>query len=349
MYNLNYNVTNARLNRPVGRPFIPTPRFDAYSSSLVLAVPGQVFKSGYYNVFNQTFPWDDISAYIKNSTFNYQTNVYNTALPSHSIALTGSGDWFLADLNDGFTNASFTGSGYETTLCFTGSLAGKVNNDSQLGVGVNLGTGSNWVVECWAAFDVNASYDSASMFGYPNRQIVSKYTPNSPNSSAYLLTAGYSGVNELNFPAPDPDLSGSALGVISWLNGPPVYPSPTPFESIIWPNVGSTTVTSSYQFNHYALSFSATGSGHIYRTYINGTLIAQYTTSTDFGKGGLVNTPLTPTLLFGQTWDTGSNFSGIFIQDFRMYNGTNKNYTGSQFVPPPSMIVGKPEPYPQYT
>jgi len=42
-------------------------------------------------------------------------------------------------------------------------------------------------------------------------------------------------------------------------------------------------------------------------------------------------------------YNTGS---GWFIQDFRMYNGTNKNYTGSQFTPPESMIVGLKEPYP---
>ena len=71
MYNLNYNVTNCRLNRPVGRPFIPTWRNDPYSASIVLAIPGAIFKNGYVNVFNQVTPYDDISAYIKSgSTIN---------------------------------------------------------------------------------------------------------------------------------------------------------------------------------------------------------------------------------------------------------------------------------------
>jgi hypothetical protein len=61
----------------------------------------------------------------------------------------------------------------------------------------------------------------------------------------------------------------------------------------------------------------------------------------------------TPTYLFGDegnasTIQTNGQQPGAYFQDFRMYNGTNKNYTGSQFQVPPSMVIGKVEPYPQF-
>ena len=44
--------------------------------------------------------------------------------------------------------------------------------------------------------------------------------------------------------------------------------------------------------------------------------------------------------IFG-TVQTSTTISSslAWFNDYRIYNGTDKNYTGSQFTPPPSMVI----------
>ena len=115
MYNLNYNVTNCRLNKPVGKPFVPSPRLDPFSASLVLAVPGNIFTAGYVPVFNQKSEWDDILLsldkimlyYIQDKNFDFvkviKENKMGMRFESNSVWNSwGSLDWEDKRINQGF-------------------------------------------------------------------------------------------------------------------------------------------------------------------------------------------------------------------------------------------------------
>lgn len=344
MYNLNYNVTNARLNRPVGRPFVPTPRFDAFSSSLVLAIPGTIFKNGYVNVFNQVNEYDDISAYIvSGSVLNETTNAYFPLSTTQSVQLTGSFGYYSASI----AVSNFVNQDYRTSLFFTGSFAATIAATPGNGTGLNLTASKSFTIECWAAFPQTASFSTASGGGIepivvvnprPNRTLAKKYVDGNFLSSSYLYDIGWTGDTAFG-----PDLkivSGSSIFYMD--NEIFAEQAFNPVSSSIW---------TPYQWKHYAVSYTANTSS-LYgtvRQYINGVLIAQ-----EASIANMIYAPTTPTLLFGDvevyggTPESSSQVAGAFFQDFRMYNGTNKNYTGSQFTPPQSMVIGVAQPYPQY-
>ena len=358
MYNLNYNVTNCRLERPAGRPFVPFGRPDPYSSSLVVAIPGSIFKSGYVNVFNQTNEFDDISGYLKGgAVFNEDISQYTPAFPSYTAELTQSigvtGSYQPIELT------SFSQNGYSTSIFFTGSIAVKLSGDSALSSskgGTNLGSGSNWCIETWAAFDVTSSIVTQSgtfpndlYFGAPNRVLAQKYIEGLVPTSSYLSYVGWAGkqnkIAEANL------ISGS---LAFYYDAPNVGIIPNiPVEWFAAPATMSYSIQQPLQWRHYAISYatgSVPNSKGTFRFYVDGML--QGSASYDGNAGQIYNTPVA-TLLFGDdgTFDplvgnAGNN--GAYFQDFRMYNGSNKNYTGSLIPIPQSMIVGKFEPYPQY-
>lgn len=358
MYNLNYNVTNCRLERPAGRPFVPFGRPDPYSASLVVAIPGSIFKSGYVNVFNQVNEFDDISGYLKGgAVFNEDISQYTPAFSSYSTQLTQSigvtGSYQPIELT------SFSQNGYSTSIFFTGSIAVKLSSDSALTSskgGTNLGSGSNWCIETWAAFDVTSSivsrsgaYPTEKFFGGPNRPLAQKYTEGLVESSSYLTYIGWAGKQNTGT---EPNLiSGS---VVLYYDAPNLGIVPNiPVEWFAAPTSMSYSTQQPLQWRHFAISYS-TGSvprsKGTFRFYVDGML--QTSASYDGNAGQIYNTPAA-TLLFGDdgTFDpivgnAGNN--GAYFQDFRMYNGSNKNYTGSLIPIPQSMIVGKFEPYPQY-
>jgi hypothetical protein len=187
-------------------------------------------------------------------------------------------------------------------------------------------------------------------WGLPNKTLAIKegqLAPPASNfaTSSYWYMPGwggqrYKGITE--------NVSGS-----SWLGWFPFTPD--------LPGSTSPAATSSkweiQQWNHWAVSNTFTGSIATTRHYLNGVNIGS--TTYDLGSipntSGSVNAPLfilgSPQTIFPyDSASSGTNLyntgSGWYIQDFRMYNGTNKNYTGSQFTPPESMIVGLKEPYP---
>jgi hypothetical protein len=342
MYNLNYNITNCRLNRPVGRPFVPTPRFDAFSSSLVVAIPGSIFKNGYVNVFNQITEYDDISAYIvSGSVLDETTNAYFPLSTNQSITLTGS----LGQYTASSAVNNFASQDYRTSLFFTGSIAAKIAAYPGDGGGVNLTTTKEFTIESWVAFPQTASFSSASaappdtfvvVDARPNRTLARKYVDTITAESSYLYEVGWTGDTS---PGADfTPVSGSSVFYIDDSTGEQEF---YPVSSSIWTPL---------QWKHYAVSYTITGSAGIVRQYINGTLVSQVAKSAQ----NMNYTPTTDTLIFGDyeffagNADSSSQVAGAYFQDFRMYNGTNKNYTGSQFTPPDSMIIGVAQPYPQY-
>jgi hypothetical protein len=268
MYNLNYNVTNARLNRPIGKPFLPSPSYDAYSASLVVAIPGNIFYSGYYNVFGMQFPFSDISAQIRSGIFDYSTNQYQKVGTNVQTNYTGSlGSFGTASLNQ-FTN-NFTSSGYTYSVLMTGSVALNVGTSSLLEL--SSGSAGAWVAEGWFAFDNTGSY---KIIGppeaeelrdtQPSRPVVWKYKGSTQASSSYVFYAGWTGQNRSTNPYYI--TTGSIAAFIQ-----PVSSSTFYSEVGIYPIVSSSYKAK--QFNHYAYSSEPTANGATYRTYFNGQLV----------------------------------------------------------------------------
>lgn len=335
MYNLNYNITNCRLNRPTGVPFIPTWRNDPYSASLVLAIPGAIFKNGYVNVFNQVSPYDDISAFIKSgSTINELTNQYYPVSGNHQIETTGSLGFYEPSL----VVNNFTNEGYESSIMFSGSICLKVSKDIGLGNGTNLSVSKSFVIEGWGAFDVTSSFVSKSD-GSGNPTIPSKWGERifaQQYRAGELFSGSYlTAVNLMTETAPGtlPYQSGSMYFVNNYNTG----------ETIIYPNSSSLGVPK--QFRHFAYSYTAASSS--LRMYIDGRLVGQGQLTNEFDYN-----PQLFLQLFGDEGESYINAASAsqlpagYFQDFRMYNGTNKNYTGSLIPVPASMIIGKKEPYP---
>lgn len=359
MYNLNYNVTNCRLNKPTGRPFVPYGRPDPYSSSLVVAIPGNIFRQGYVSVFNQTNAFDDISGYLKGgAVFDESIGKYIPAYASYNAEITQSINATGSYEESTLTN--FINNGYLNSAFFTGSISVKLNDTALTSSknGTNLGSGSNWCIETWVAFDITSSivsqsgaYPTEQFFGAPNRLLIQKYTPGNPSTSSYI---GYVGVAmDASFAAEPNLISGSMTFYYSALNTGLIPPIPE--EWAIVPTSMSYSQQQPLQFRHYALSYS-TGStpysAGIFRTYVNGLL--QHSQSYDGNAGDIFNIPK-QTILFGYDQGDVPSFlpeiaiqNGAYFQDFRMYNGSNKNYTGSIIPLPESMIVGLQEPYPVY-
>ena len=328
MYNLNYNVTNCRLNRPTGKPFVPAWRNDPYSASLVLAIPGAIFKNGYVNVFNQITPYDDISAYIKSgSQYNELTSQYDPVSGNHQIETTGS----LGIYTPSSTVNNFINQGYETSLLFSGSICLRVSKDTGVGNGVNISTTKPFVIEGWATFDV-----TSSIGGSTGRIFAQKYISGNPLTSSFYSVVNFAGQGgQPSFI----DVSGSILFTGTSQSNPSLEE---------YAGSMSSSLGIPGQFRHFAISSTPiSGTKSVIRTYVSGILQTQQQFNYDFD--------LNPQLfvqLFGDEGEgyvnaaSASQVPGGYFQDFRMYNGSNKNYTGSLIPLPESMIIGYKEPYP---
>ena len=360
MYNLNYNVTYCKLNKPQGSPFVPSPRFDPFSGSIVLAVPGNIFTAGYVSVFNQVNPWDDISGYIKGSTFNALTNKYETPFSGsiHTMTATGS----VGVINSSSIINNFGGSGYETSIYSSGYKCVQVSLDTGSKEGINLDYTKDYVIEGWVAYESTASLSSpTSSFGFPNKAMAIKegQSPSGqqlPNAtSSYWWMPGWSGKPE--------------NGISNYYSGSSAM-GMYPFFFDDGPNSNWAWGTSSYQWiplewHHYAVSYqtagpSANGTTRLYRDgdLIGERVINGFSPELPFVPTSSLGTNNAPLYILGspfeifpydsetsglKQYDTGSAW---YVQDFRMYNGTNKNYTGSIIPIPQSMVVGFQEPYP---
>lgn len=363
MLNLNYNVIYCRLNKPTGRPFVPSPRFDPYSGSIVLAVPGTVFTNGYVPVFNQVNPWDDISPYIRGiESYDADTGKYVTPFSgsAHTMLATGSRGVITGSLAE----SNFSEFGYNTSIYSSGYKCVQVSVDTGSRQGINLDYTKDYVIETWVAYESTASIviTGSAYWGLPNKAMAIKegQSPSGqqiPNAtSSYWFMPGWGGQPE--------------SGISNFYSGSSAH-GVFPFSFASAPGNNWAWGTSSYQWNplewhHYAVSYQTSGSSAngTHRLYRDGVLIGQRVINGQapfpgaFLPTSSLGTNLSPLYLFGSPfeifpydkvtsglniYDTGSAW---YVQDFRMYNGTNKNYTGSIIPIPESMIIGIKEPYP---
>jgi hypothetical protein len=332
---LNYNLNligTARQNRNI-EGFAAFPRLDPYSASLALAIPGTVFLQDYDPLFGATNPYDDISGYIKFGTTNQN-------LPTQ---LTGSGV-----MQPNVNTNNFTAQGYPSSLYVSGSIAALFSS-SVAYQGLNLSTGAlqnnpndvGCLIECWVAFPVTGSVSGSlgAPTTNPYRLAAAKpkllRAPILSDVFNYAFDPGFSG--DRDDTAPIQYVSGSIRFIQEGINNTEKQFLPSPS--------GSRTITQ-YQFKHYAISISAPWDNGVAsnntraRMYINGELMTDEQVTSQFSSS------IEPVHLFGYvgTDGAGNPWGGTeaFFQDLRIYNGTNKNYTGSMIPLPESMVVARP-------
>lgn len=238
-------------------------RTDAYSSSLVLAMPMQLASN-----LGMTNYYDDISATIKGTGSNYKL------VPTGSGILTTTG------------SVKFPSDGYQTALYIGYNSAGV---DAQvLGTitttAANFGS-SDFVIECFI------NLPSTSIGGLYNSNVFGQ------NSGDYLLA--------------DTSTFGSSIRFYKNGGGGPV----------------SVTQTAN-QWVHVAY----VRSGNNFYSYWNGTRYG------NFSAAGAVNN--SPDGFWRILGYAESSYECVpkLVQDFRLYIGTDKGYTGATITAPQSMI-----------
>ena len=361
MLNLNYNINRAVGGAPNAQPtFAPYGRPDPFSASLVLAIPGAIFKNGYNNVFNQINEFDDISGYLKGgAVLDVNTGRYVPAYPSHEVTPTGS----VGFITGSATLNNFTSSGYNTALIVSGNTSLTVTPfTASLGDDFNLSKEVPWCMETWVAYNTGSFiYYTEDPFapgfqaswGQPNKQFVGRWYSEdtasiNPSYISYLGLSGFIGA----IPQAEPYVTASGIPAFYYGNqgGDAKFRVTAPYDNNIVP----------LQWQHTAITCYPTGSSPsgsigVVSLYINGQKIggANITEEIPFTPNKLITIlgnaePYTgsdePGYINNSNYTTGS---GLYIQDMRVYNGAAK-YTGSSFTPPLSMIVGENEPYPQF-
>ena len=336
MLNLNLNIIGA-LQPRVFRPIvIPVVRNDAFKDSIVVAMPGTLFEDSRTiatgdNAFGMENIWDDISAFVRAGSdlppIGNNLNIdYAGFIGSSSIYPTSS---------TAYPTSSYTSSIYEGATRMSGANSFIVSQSFATGSGTNLSFERNWVMETWVAFEDTGSWFAAVPFpGFsPTRIYGWKYNIGGGNSS-YIWDAvnTYTG----GPPPTTPGVSGSLRFVYDW-DAPP---GPSGGEEIITPTIGSAIVP--YQWKHIAISYT-TGSGdRTIRQYVNGNLISNTIVPDSYVFRVDVNEPMQimGSVDEGPSGQIPGGYSGSAVswQDFRVYNGTNKNYTGS-IIPIPESIV----------
>jgi hypothetical protein len=303
-------------DKPTGAVF--SVRNDPYSASIVVAIPGNLFFTGdYQNQFGMTTPFDDISAYVKGGGNPIGNNLTTATITTGSFIATATGSLI-----------KWAEQHYDTSLYFSGSASLSVTNTWSANEGANLTFTKDFTIETWAAWPVTASISGSAPLWTPNRYLAYKYDPALTATSQYIFEpwGGDAGSGRI--------ISGSSRFIYDT-------------------SAGEFYVTSSFnnsinvnEFNHYAVSYTVVdpndpGVARKLRLYINGALEGLYTV-----PAGDMNQDTTELLqMFGAVdtsvpaeQDVTSGTAGYFT-DFRMYNGSNKNYTASLIPLPESMVV----------
>jgi hypothetical protein len=330
MLNLNYNIIGS-VNVGGAQPFragaLFSVRNDIYSSSIVVAIPGNLFRDGDYETqFGMTNPWDDMSAYVRGNGSPIGSNLTVEILTSGSGILQPTSS--LIKWAGGDTK-------YNTSLYVNSTSSLRALNTWPQFEGANLSYSSqSFVIETWAAWEVTASLSPSGAPGNyiysPNRLFAYKYDPGEPGSSAYFWETTWGG-----------DIDEPGIGVLL-ISGSTRFVSDSGGGEYYAYGTSSVAITP-YQFNHYAVSYTRTDAidpqyDYYLRLYINGVCQAEYDV-----EGQNINQDTTELLqIFGALDSGGDVYPGrgaAYFQDFRMYNGTNKNYTGSIIPLPESMVL----------
>jgi hypothetical protein len=324
MLNLNYNLIGAgtKQNRDIGG-FAPSIRQDQYSSSIVLAIPGALFREGYDNLFGMTNIFSDVSAYVKGNGVPSGNNY--VIVPTGSL-VTGSSNLVKWDSQ-----------GYNTALYVEDGAVGSVTSSAN--TGVNLSTSSNWCVEAWVAFSQTSSATT------PYHRVVWKQEGGNAFSVDSYAMDIFSGTVSGNFPQslPNPFPASNQSGSLRIITDSPsteniYYATSSAASNPIIPT----------QWNHIAYSYTKDDKGlsdrNVFRAFWNGRMIIEQQPDGSqplIIQNGINQFPDKPAELMGTT--SGSGYTPTFFQDFRMYNGTNKNYTSSFDVNiVESIVIGRP-------
>jgi hypothetical protein len=341
MLNLNLNIIGALQPRIFRPNNIFVVRNDEFKDSIVVAMPGTLFEDettvtpGDYS-FGMKNTWDDISAYVRGGTDlppigNNLNTVYTGSILSSSIYPTSS--------------TAFPTEGYTGATRMNGANSFIVSESFATGSGTNLSFERNWVMETWIAWENTGSWNTGSAIPQitPNRIFAWKYNIGSFNSSYF-----WDAINTYTIGPPLVlGVSGSLKFVYDYDN----VPGPGSGEIQIIPTIGSAIVP--YEWKHIAISYT-TGSGpssgdRYIRQYVNGNLIS----IDNVYDNAVIRVDVNEPMQIMGSIDEGPNreipggYSGSAVswQDFRVYNGTNKNYTGSIIPIPESMVTTLNTPY----
>lgn len=313
MLNLNYNIIGS-----IKQEFKATNQYqirpDPYSASIVLAIPGCLFKNGLnQNQFEMSQPFNDISAYVRGGGVASGSNLdiyVSSSLNPNSASFYATSSYIKWDNPQ---------DRYSESLYFAGENSLVVNQIWQAKQGGNLTFDKSFVIETYAGF---ASTGSLTPSPYnPNRLFAYKYDPADPSGSSYLFTSwgGDTGAG--------PIVSGSLAFY---------YDYGITNEGSVFGDFSNPV--GNYTWNHYAVSYQS--SNRKLYTFINGVVQKEVT----IAPGIDMNQDLVELLqVMGAVdaqWQQGA-FSGsqAVFQDFRLYNGTNKGYSGDGFTPPPSIVT----------
>ena len=340
MLNLNYNIIGAQ------QPFLYRGalqyivRNDPYGQYIVLALPGSTFRDNQQQLqFGMSNAWDDISAYVRSgeqyspSGSNLQILVSASANPASSSISASAVTIKWPTQADGR---------YVSSVYMNGANSLVVNKNWNKFEGANFSFSSSFVMETYVAFTefASASFNGGPSFDYdytPKRIFGWKYDPSTPSGSQYLWQGNFawdtdpgigtvvvSGSNALNYTI----ASGSYATLPSEL---PLYPY-------------SSSLITPYSFQHYALVYSSASYGTIparqLKLYQNGVLVSNVTVPNNQEMNQDTVELLQVMGAVDSTYQIGA-YSGsqVFFNDYRIYNGTDKGYTGSIITPPPSMVV----------
>lgn len=325
--NLNINSTSTLAGGPIKTGFVPNVYPDPYSASLIVAIPGQIFYENGSNLFGSTTPYADIANVVK-----------GTGSP-RPLSIVGTN----ASQIKGINVTKWDVYGYTSSLYVPAEAAINAGTSSNNipGQDFNFFTSSNWAVEAWVAFESESSQSPnhllISKVNYASEATDSSYQygiftgPKIPNPGGNIPT----GIGQFALTsslAMKIYNTGSALNVVGY--------------QTYWPtsSLGSNTGSANLQWNHIAFSQEIVNGYPTYRGFWNGRMIIEQTpTNQQSGNPKLFPPNLngdTDTLLMGVQLasvgfynDGGYLVTGsqtpMYFQDFRAYNGTNKNYTSS--------------------
>ena len=208
--------------------------------------------------------------------------------------------------------------------------------------GVNFSFSSSFVMETYAAFtEISTASAVPPPIDYiysPNRIFAWKYDAGYPSSSQYLWYGNITVDIEPGVGVKTVSGSNAFFYTIASGSGP----GPIPREEEIYP--ASSSVLIPYQFQHYALVYSSASYGTTparqLKLYQNGVLKNSFTVPNN--QELLQDTAELLQVMGAVDNEVGGDaYSGsqVFFNDYRIYNGTDKGYTGSIITPPPSMVV----------
>lgn len=330
MLNLNFNINGSNqkfLYRGNGQYVV---RNDGFNQYIVVAVPGNLFQDTFgNNQFGMTNPWDDISSYVV-------TGQPNTPSGSNLVIYPSGSTQYI------YPSASYTAFPVDTEGRYSASLA--LNGQTSLvpnktwaaKEGANFTFSSSFVIETYAAFVQTASAfvpDPGNPDDYafePKRALAWKYVAGDPAQGQYLFDM-WSG-NRSIYPTINA-VSGSTRFVFDITGSSNFTASAT--ESIVYPQYSVSLPT--FQFKHYAVAYSSESldTDKQVRMYVDGVLIGS--SSLTGSNYDLTQNTGIPLQIMGSVSALGYSSSLVMFNDFKIYNGTDKNYTGSSFVPPQSL------------